>query len=130
VEFDHFPEGLPELAAILRADLSVSEQIKLFSKRLGRILHRVWQGIAHQRIGATDFETLVSAARIMASVVSFCATVPLEYPGLPSVHPHEFAVAFAVADAIVASSLYPHARQCGPGGFSCVRRSTISRMRA
>jgi hypothetical protein len=115
--FARFPERLPELAVLLRADLALPARLKLFSRRLGRILHAVFAAAGANRVASTDAEALIACARIMESLVGFAGAAPLRYHALPSVFPHLFAVALAVADALVASPLFPQAHRRAPLAF-------------
>jgi hypothetical protein len=126
--FPEVPSDLLELAVFCRGTLALENAVDVFAQRLGRILNRVWDAIAPNAVASLDIETLVACAKIAEAVIAFGSDSRSH-----AVHPHWFAAAAAVADAIVASPLFPRGSVRSPVAFvlcaafddlalACVRR--------
>lgn len=117
--FDSIPEDLLELAIFLRSNSSERLKAKAMTRYVGQILHLVWSTIKEHVRGSTNVRVLVGAAKILSYLIGFDQPpFPThQFRGFVAVTQHFYHVACLVADAIIASPLYPHQLSKNPISF-------------
>ena len=118
-EFESIPEDLLELAIFLHSKSAERLKTKAMTRYVGQILHLVCSTIKENAKGSTNVSVLIGAAKIMSYFIGFDQPpFPThQFRGFSAVTPHFYYAACLVADAIVASPLYPHQGNKTPISF-------------
>ena len=107
IKYESIPkdDDFHNMAIFLRSHSNEKLKPEPYTNKLGVLLSNVYKTINSLPVISSDIDLMISCAKIVSSLISF---EQLKIEGFERISPHFFQTAVAVAEAIIASPLYPH----------------------